>query len=421
MKRNSFKKIIAMICVCITVVISFNAANCEAAKKSFSFAGRAFNANNVSVLGKWKNDMLTLGKTKGKNLQTINLKFNNGTKYAGKLQYKVYSKNKGWSKIKNSGKTAGTKGFDIQRIKVRLTGEIATRYDIYYRVNVTGFGWLGWTFNYATAGIKNASNCIKCIQIKMVKKNKFVDDSNVPNRAFYDLKKKNNPTKRIAHRGQSFYAPDNTAISFVLAAEAGYWGIETDVRQLADGTLICSHDANADTDTTGGGAYNRLDFSYVNTLLIDHGNGLDKYPNQHVCTFEEYLDICKRYNCYAIIDMKYSSIATVDSIVAMVKKKGMMKLCIFQCSLNSYLEEVRRIAPNSTRWYLANYINADSVKAAKSLGCTCINANYISKEGICLAHINGLKSCCWMSSSNETRALYKTYGIDYIMSSGDIE
>jgi glycerophosphoryl diester phosphodiesterase len=54
----------------------------------------------------------------------------------------------------------------------------------------------------------------------------------------------------IAHRGESFDAPENTLAAFALAWERGNEAIELDVHLTTDGQLIVSHDADT-LRTTG--------------------------------------------------------------------------------------------------------------------------------------------------------------------------
>lgn len=51
-----------------------------------------------------------------------------------------------------------------------------------------------------------------------------------------------NDIKIIAHRGYSSLYPDNSQESFEQAVAIGANIIETDIREAADGSLICSHD-----------------------------------------------------------------------------------------------------------------------------------------------------------------------------------
>ena len=51
-------------------------------------------------------------------------------------------------------------------MKIQLTGQLAERYDIYYRVHVQNFGWLGWAKNGSNAGTSNYNYHIEAIQRK---------------------------------------------------------------------------------------------------------------------------------------------------------------------------------------------------------------------------------------------------------------
>jgi len=74
--------------------------------------------------------------------------------YSGGIQVAAKVEGDGWRSYVNAGKVAGT--YDrtdrTSAYRMRLTGEMAKRYDIYYRVHVAGTGWLGWAKNGAGAG-----------------------------------------------------------------------------------------------------------------------------------------------------------------------------------------------------------------------------------------------------------------------------
>lgn len=57
----------------------------------------------------------------------------------------------------------------------------------------------------------------------------------------------------VAHRGDSHNHPENTAAAFAAAVRLGAGMIEFDVRQAADGTLVCIHDETLDRTTDAGG------------------------------------------------------------------------------------------------------------------------------------------------------------------------
>ena len=57
-----------------------------------------------------------------------------------------------------------------------------------------------------------------------------------------------------AHRGYRQAGPDNSFPSFRAAGQLGFWAIEADVHETADGYLVCIHDGTIDATLNGTGA-----------------------------------------------------------------------------------------------------------------------------------------------------------------------
>lgn len=90
--------------------------------------------------------------------------------YTGSVYFRTYTE-KGWSAYTTTGKTSVTKG-KLQAIKMKLTGELAEQYDIYYRVHMTNGKWLDWASNGGKAGSIDLKQRINAISIKLVAKGK---------------------------------------------------------------------------------------------------------------------------------------------------------------------------------------------------------------------------------------------------------
>ncbi|MBR3598383.1 MAG: glycoside hydrolase family 9 protein [Lachnospiraceae bacterium] len=71
-----------------------------------------------------------------------------------------------------NGQMAGTEGESkrLEAICIALTGEMADKYDVYYRVHAQDYGWLGWACNGAPAGTAGYSKRLEGIQIVLVEK-----------------------------------------------------------------------------------------------------------------------------------------------------------------------------------------------------------------------------------------------------------
>ena len=67
---------------------------------------------------------------------------------------------------------SGTSGraLRLEGIRIRLTGEIAKYYDVYYRVHCQNIGWMGWAKNGQDAGSAGYAYRLEGIQIVLVPK-----------------------------------------------------------------------------------------------------------------------------------------------------------------------------------------------------------------------------------------------------------
>ena len=111
--------------------------------------------------------------TTGENrsIQLINILLENTTKYNGSVMYSIYTSSNGWQEYKNSNEDIGTKNENIVAIRIKLTDNLSSQYDIYYRSHVSYIGWLSWTKNDGISGTTGYFNSIEAIQIMLVEKN----------------------------------------------------------------------------------------------------------------------------------------------------------------------------------------------------------------------------------------------------------
>ncbi len=106
--------------------------------------------------------------TTGQSLRMEGLRVNIDSETTGSIMYKSYVEDIGWEQdYKKDGELSGTTGQSkpIQLFRMKLTGELANKYDIYYRVHTDHFGWLGWARNDEVTG----ADCyeIQAIEIRL--------------------------------------------------------------------------------------------------------------------------------------------------------------------------------------------------------------------------------------------------------------
>ncbi|MCL1797525.1 MAG: S8 family serine peptidase [Eggerthellaceae bacterium] len=100
--------------------------------------------------------------TSGRGLRVEALRINmvNNTGLSGNIEYQTQIQNigwQGWKSAKTDGKSdkfvtgslSGTSGqaLRLETLRIRLTGDLAKNYDVYYRVHVQNVGWMGWAKN----------------------------------------------------------------------------------------------------------------------------------------------------------------------------------------------------------------------------------------------------------------------------------
>lgn len=131
------------------------------AKISYQVHGQNYGYQSLKSEG-------TTAGTTGKGLRLEAIKINLDTKLDGSIEYQSFVEQEGWEEaITTNGEFSGTIGESkaIQLIKMNLTGSLAERYDIYYRVHSEMYGWLDWAKNGEIAGVNHYS--IQAIQIKL--------------------------------------------------------------------------------------------------------------------------------------------------------------------------------------------------------------------------------------------------------------
>ena len=116
----------------------------------------------------------SLGGTVGKSVAMHNLKLNiSAPGISGGISYQGHRQTYGDSGNITVGNTMPTNSNGIKRmekVRIWLTGDIASAFDVYYRVHVRGQGWLNVVANGAWTGSSGLCKRIEAIQIKAVPK-----------------------------------------------------------------------------------------------------------------------------------------------------------------------------------------------------------------------------------------------------------
>lgn len=137
--------------------------------------------------------------------------------------------------------------------------------------------------------------------------------------------------RRIAHRGFSSEAPENSSASFALAAEGDFYGIECDVWRSKDGVYVVSHDGNLERMCGKDRQIPELSYDKIRRYTMQRGKKRTMHPPQHPIRLTEYLSILRRVEKkLAVIELKmdYTTVE-LREIVDLVKQYGLYERTVF--------------------------------------------------------------------------------------------
>ena len=115
----------------------------------------------------------TVAGTTGQGLRVEALRFQlNSPAWPGEVTASAHVQNIGWMSPRVSPALVGTTGqsLRVEAFTMKLTGEMADHYDIYYRTHAQNLGWLGWTKNGAQSGTAGYAYRLEAVQVTLIAK-----------------------------------------------------------------------------------------------------------------------------------------------------------------------------------------------------------------------------------------------------------
>ena len=122
---------------------------------------------------KWSKDGAVAGVTSGAKQKHEGLQMTvTGSKYTGNIEYRARGDGYSWSAWSTNNAKVGkySKGKRMEEVQIRLNGELAEHFDVYYRTCIKEKGWLGWAKNGENAGSEKYKSYIMALQCVIVPK-----------------------------------------------------------------------------------------------------------------------------------------------------------------------------------------------------------------------------------------------------------
>lgn len=176
MKKRMSKKVLTLIMsIVILFTLTFEVNTINASAASIPRVVYCACLKNIGWQS-WVWDGQTAGTT-GESKPTEGFSIYVENSPNGSIQYRTYSQGFGWLNWVSNGQLSNTAlngaRVDAQAIQIRLTGELAQKYDVVYRAHSAYYGWLDWVRNGETAGRFEENLRVEAIQVKLVEKSTY--------------------------------------------------------------------------------------------------------------------------------------------------------------------------------------------------------------------------------------------------------
>jgi glycerophosphoryl diester phosphodiesterase len=236
--------------------------------------------------------------------------------------------------------------------------------------------------------------------------------------------------QRVAHRGGSHLAPENTLAAFRNALTLGVDAVEMDVQMTRDGHAIVFHDTTIERLTEGEGNILDLDFAYLRSLdVAAHFPG--GWPRkEQIPTLHEVLELARR-RVQAYIEIKASERdgvygqypQIVETVVSEIRATNMADDVLVISFDWSVLPRIKALESAITTGMLV----ADDVwdphaegaletllMQARKLGVDWVNMDYTlcTEQIVTLLHSHNLKLGLWTVNTIEALRHFAHMGVD---------
>ena len=224
---------------------------------------------------------------------------------------------------------------------------------------------------------------------------------------------------RIAHRGASGNAPENTLAAFKKALEIGVDAVELDLHGTADGKIVVIHDATLDRTTNLQGHINETPLETIQSA--DAGEWFDtEFAGEPVPTLAEAL-ACIGKETIAVLEIKDPLIP--EAVVAKIHETETLDTTVIISFHTGVLQTIRALEPRiATGWLLGGPNKHVSPVALcqqlGELGSSLLNVNHelITAEFAYEIRRRGIALWCWTVDDIARMREMKARGVQGITS-----
>ncbi len=222
---------------------------------------------------------------------------------------------------------------------------------------------------------------------------------------------------RIAHRGASAHAQENSADALREAARLGADMAEIDIRITADNQPVVAHDSSLKRVYGLDGAVSDYDWASLRAMTEHSGRLL---------SFDEALVLCKGLGLGMYLDIKQINGAAARSMLRSIRERHYLANVIFGAFRPDVLADIKSALPAAQTSILFSAVKLDPVKLAGSIGADYVHPCWenraeqphrlLTPEWIAAVRAANLGIVCWHEERPAEIAALKALDIDAICS-----
>lgn len=210
----------------------------------------------------------------------------------------------------------------------------------------------------------------------------------------------------VAHRGASFYEPENTLRAVRRAIELGADMVEVDVRLSKDGFVIVIHDETVDRTTNGTG--------YVKEKSLKELKSLDAGFGEKIPTLEEVIETVKG-KIKLIVELKNQGFE--DKVVGILKKKNFVEDVIVASFFHKAIRRVKELNNKIKTGVIfrCSPVNVTDLALKSKADILFPEYKYVTSETVKEIHRENLEVYVWTVDDPEKAKVFVEMNVDGIV------
>lgn len=233
--------------------------------------------------------------------------------------------------------------------------------------------------------------------------------------------------KTVGHRG-SLYGVENTETAFINGINNGYEGLECDIRTTKDGKFIICHDEDLKRLGHDSVKIAENNEAFLLSLPLRQKRSDGNVYEGRLCSLEHFLDICKTYGVFPVIEIKWSSNIYSDNsnpdrycydgipaLMELINTKGMSDSAVILTSMKGVLDKIRSLDSNISLQLLSWQNWEPHVDWCKERNIDIdIRKDMKTDNMVKTFHDAGLKINVWTINDDREYDMYRNLGVDMI-------